>query len=102
MQGDTTEYNFVTYFAFSYLMNSIYSLMTLNRIKLGRAVTFTKYLASIISLIFLAKTLFWNIATFPASNSLNLAELVVNEPMKSIDKKIYQYSFFCLIYHCLM
>ena len=37
--------------------------MTLNRVKLGRAVTFVKY---------------------PASNSLNLAELMVNEPMKSI------------------
>ena len=76
--------------------------MTLNRIKLGRVVTFMKYLASVVSLIFLAKTLIWNKITFPASNSLNLAELVVNEPMKSIYKKIYQYSFFYSIYHCLM
>ena len=49
--------------------------MTLNRVKLGRAVTFMKYLASVVSLIFLAKTLIWNKITFPASNSLNLAEL---------------------------
>ena len=31
--------------------------MTLNRVKLGRAVTFMKYFACVISLIFLAKTL---------------------------------------------
>ena len=49
-------------------------LMTLNRIKLGRAVTFMKYLASVVSLIFLPKTLNWNKITFPASNLLNLAK----------------------------
>ena len=75
--------------------------MTLNCVNLGRPVTFMKYLASVVSLISLAKTLIWNKVTFPASNSLNLAELVVNEPMKSIYKKIYQYSFFYLVYHCL-
>ena len=67
--------------------------MILNRVKLGRAVIFMKYLASLVSLIFLAKTLIWNKITFPASNLLNLAELVVNEPMKSINNKIYQYPF---------
>ena len=42
-------------------MNSVYSpIMTLNHVKLGRAVTFVKYLASVVSLIFLAKTLVWN------------------------------------------
>ena len=76
--------------------------MTLNCVKLARAVTFMKYFASEVSLIFLAKTLVWNKITFPASNLLNLAELVVNEPMKSIYQKIYQYSLFYLIYHCLM
>ena len=76
--------------------------MTLNCVKLGRAVTFMKYLASVVSLIFLAKTLIWNKITFPASNLLNFAELVENEPLKSIYKKIYQYSFFYLIYHYLM
>ena len=35
-------------------------LMTLNRVKLGRAVTFMKYLASVVSLIFLPITLIWN------------------------------------------
>ena len=68
--------------------------MTLNCVKLGYAVTFMKYLARVASLIFLAKTLIWNKITFPASNLLNLAGLVVNEPMKSIYKKIYQYSLF--------
>ena len=65
--------------------------MILNRIKLGRAVTFMKYLASVFSLIFFKKTLIWNKITFPPSNSLNLAEPVVNEPVKSSYKKIYQY-----------
>ena len=52
--------------------------MTLNRVKLGRAVTFMKYLASAVSLIFLPKTLIGNKIKFPASNSLNFAELVEN------------------------
>ena len=69
--------------------------MTRNRVKLGRAVTFMKYLTSVVSLIFIAKTVIWNKITLLASNSLNLAELVVNKPMNSIyNKKIYQYSFF--------
>ena len=76
--------------------------MTLNRVKLGRAVTFMKDLASVVSLIFLSKTLIWNKITFRMSKLLNLAELVVNEFIKSISKKIYQYSFFYPIYHCLL
>ena len=76
--------------------------MTLNRVKLGRAVTFVKYLAKAVSLIYLAKTLFWNKIKLPASNSLNLAKLVVNNPIKSIYKKIYHDSFFYSVYHCLM
>ena len=67
--------------------------MTLNRVKLWRAVTFMKYLASIVSLIFLAKALIWNKITFPPANLPNLAELVVNEPMKSIYKKITNIPF---------
>ena len=58
--------------------------MTPNCVKLGRKV---KYLPSVVSLIFLAKTLVWNKIRSPASNSLNLAELVVNEPRKSTYKK---------------
>ena len=34
--------------------------MTLNRVKLGRAVTFMKYLARVVSLTFLPKTSIWN------------------------------------------
>ena len=34
--------------------------MTLNRVKLGLVVTFMKYLASVVSLIFLPKTVIWN------------------------------------------
>ena len=69
--------------------------MTLNRVKLGRAFTFVKYFSSLVSLIFLPKTLNWNKITFLTSNSLNLAELVVNGLMKS-------FAFFYPIYHCLM
>ena len=51
-------------------MTYIYSTkMTLNRVKLWRAVTFMKYRASVVSLIFLPKTLIWNKITFrPFSN----------------------------------
>ena len=75
--------------------------MTLNHVKLGR-VTFIKYLASVFSFIFLALALISNKITFSAKNTLNLAQLVVNEPMNSIYKKFYQYSLFCSIYHGLM
>ena len=57
--------------------------MTLNRIELVRAITFMKRLAT----IFPTKSLIWNKITFPTLNSLNLAELVVNEPTKNIYKK---------------
>ena len=67
--------------------------MTLNCVKLACAVTFTKYLAGVVSLIFLAKTLIWNVITFPSSNLLNLAELVVNESIKSISKKFTNIPF---------
>ena len=43
-------------------------LMTLNHVKLGRAVTFRKYLASVVSLIFLQKTLICNRITFRLLN----------------------------------
>ena len=61
--------------------------MTLNSVNLGREVAFMKYFGSLISLIFLAKTLISNKITFPASNLLDFAELVENEPLKSIYKK---------------
>ena len=67
--------------------------MTLNRIKLGRAFDFKKYLAGISSLIFLPKTLIWEKFMFWISNSLSLVELVVNELMKSISQKNYRYFF---------
>ena len=82
-------------------MNSIYSPKTLNPVKLGHA-TFMKYLASVISLLFLPKTLIRTKIMLRLSNLLNLAELAVNELTKSISKKICQYSFFFQIYHCLL
>ena len=66
--------------------------MTLDCIKLRRAVTFKKYLANVVSLIFLPKN--WNKATFLASNLLNFSELLENELMKSVFKKNSQYLFF--------
>ena len=70
-------------------MNSFFfffCLITLNRVKLRCAVTFMKYLASVVSLIFPPKTLIWNKITFPASNLLNFAELVENELTRSISR----------------
>ena len=40
--------------------------MSLNRAKLGLGVTFIKYFASVVSLIFLALTLVWSKITFQA------------------------------------
>ena len=68
--------------------------MTLNRVKLGRAVIFMKYFASAVSLISLAKTLISNKITFPTPNLQNFAELVGNEPLKNIYKKILPIFFF--------
>ena len=67
--------------------------MTLNCVKLGRAVAFMKYLASVVSLIFLEKTLIWNKITFLTSNLLNFAELVEIEPLKSICKNLTIFVF---------
>ena len=50
--------------------------MTLNGLKLGHPINFMKYLASVASLIFLAKTLIWNKINFPILNLMNLEELV--------------------------
>ena len=76
--------------------------MTLNRVKLGRVVTFMKYLAGVDSLIFLTKTLIWNKITFPSLNLLNFAQLVENELTKSIYKKNHQCSLFYPINRCLL
>ena len=76
--------------------------MTANRLKLGCAVTFMKYLASVVPLIFLTKPLIWNKIYFSTLNLMNLPELVENEPLKCIYQKLYQNFFFCLIYNCLM
>ena len=67
--------------------------MSLNRVKLGCTVTCITYLASVVSLIFLELTLIWNKIMFPAQNTLNLAQLVVNKPMNSIYKKITNIPF---------
>ena len=38
--------------------------MTLNRVKIDRAITFMKYLARVVPLKFLPKSLIWNKTTF--------------------------------------
>ena len=48
--------------------------MTLNRIKLGRAVTFMKYLASVVSLRILAKILIWKKVTFLLAESFRAGD----------------------------
>ena len=58
-----------------------------NCVKLGRAVTFIKYLASVASLIFLRKTLIRNKIPVSTSNCLTFVELVENEFMKRISQK---------------
>ena len=68
--------------------------MTLNHVKVVRAVTFMKYLANAVFLIFLSKTLISNKTAFSALNSMNFAELVENELMKNISKKNLPISFF--------
>ena len=83
-------------------MNSTSLSNDLNRVKLVRTLNLMEYLASVALLIFLQKTLIWNKITFQGSNSLNLAELLVNQLTKSISKKIYEYSLFYLIYPCLL
>ena len=52
--------------------------MNFNHVKIGRAVSFMKYVASVVSLIFLPKTLIRNKMTFLASNLLQLVELMKN------------------------
>ena len=54
--------------------------------QLPRAVTFMKFLASLVSLIFLPKTLVWIKIRLLASKLLNLAELVANEFTRRISK----------------
>ena len=46
-----------------------------------------KYLADVVSLIFLPKTLIWNKITFRISNSMKFGELMVNEFAESVYKK---------------
>ena len=67
--------------------------MSLNRVKLGRAVTVLNYLTGVVSLVFLPKTLIWNKIMLWLSNLLNPAELVVNELTKIISKKFFSIPF---------
>ena len=67
--------------------------MTLNCAKLGSTVSCMKNHASVVSLIFLPNTLTRNKIASRLSNLLNLEELVVNELMKSILKKVISIFF---------
>ena len=59
-----------------------------NRIKLRHAVTFMKYFTGVVPLIFLPKTLTWNIIKLLAPNLLNFPELVANE-LKRVSPNIF-------------
>ena len=61
--------------------------ITVNRVKLRRAITFIKYLANVVFLLSLPKALSRNIIAFWLSNSLNPRELEVSEFVKSTSKK---------------
>ena len=67
--------------------------MTLNRAKLARGVIFMKYLASVVSLIIVPKTLIWNKITFLLSHLVNLPELVVSELRRVSPKKLTNIPF---------
>ena len=65
-------------------------IMSLNHVKLGLTVTFMKYLASVVSFIFLPKPLTWNKITLLLSNLLNL---IINDLTKSVSKKFANIPF---------
>lgn len=67
------------------------NLIILNHVKIGRIVTFIKYLASVFYLIILPKTLIWIKMVILGSNILKLSELVVNKLRKNVFESIYEY-----------
>lgn len=70
-------------------MNHIYlPIMIINRIKLERTVILIKYIPSAFSLILLTKTLILKKIVLPASISLNILELVGNEPQKTFFERV--------------
>ena len=99
-EGDTTaslQHNF--YFDIWWIL--FIHRMTLNRVKVGRAVTFVKYLSGVVSLMFLPKTLIWNKNHV---SGIKFAEFCrASEKWTNVEylQKIYQYFFFCPIYHRL-
>ena len=67
--------------------------MTLNRVKLRRAVTFMKYLASVVSLIFLPKTLIWNKIRLQLFSFTESCRAGGKRAYERYLQKNYQYSF---------
>ena len=67
------------------------NLIIFNHVKIGRIVTFIKYLASVFYLIILPKTLIWIKMAILGSNILKLSELVVNKLRKNVFKSIYEH-----------
>ena len=59
--------------------------------KLEHIVIFVNYTASIVLLIFPAKTLIWNNMVLPASNSLHVLDMVENELEKTLSKSIERF-----------
>ena len=74
--------------------------MTFNRVKLGPAVTFLKYLASVVALIFLPKTLIWNNCIYElSSDDKILSSLKAHRqiPKKRCFETYFSYDQVC---HC--
>ena len=67
--------------------------MTVDRVKRGPRSYFYKIPCQCSLFNISTKILVWNKIIVPTLNSQNLAELVVNEFMKSISKKIYNIPF---------
>ena len=67
--------------------------MIRNREKLGQAITFEKYLASVDFLVFLQESFIWNKIAFPASSFLNLSELLINDLKMNISENIFLFIF---------
>ena len=69
--------------------------MFLDIVKLERAVTFIKHIASVVPLIFPPKTFTWNKMVLPAPNSLKDLELVENE-LERFFPKVFKKIPFCI------
>ena len=74
--------------------------MTFNRVKLGPAVTFLKYLASVVSLIFLPKTLIWNNCIYELSSDDKILLSLKAHPQAPKKRCFEMYFSYDQVCHC--